>query len=107
MQWLRFLSFFMFSLNLYLCTNNFYNQYLPCSDLDHIQKIIICDDNMDLSSFKTLEFLLDKISVVEPLHSMNFDDIISSRKYRESDGSNTGAIDEVSKNIVDVLKLKK
>lgn len=62
---------------------------------------------MDLSSFKTLEFLLDKISAVGLLHSRNFDDIISSKNHRESDGSNTGAINEVSKNTVDLVKLIK
>lgn len=62
---------------------------------------------MDLTSFKISEFLCDEISAVGPLHSRNWDDIISSKKHRESDGSNTGATDEVSKNIVDVVKLIK
>lgn len=62
---------------------------------------------MDLSSFKISEFLCDKILAVGSLHSKNWDDIISSKKCRESDGNNTGATNEVSKNVVDVVKLNK
>ena len=100
------------NINFNLCTQITFItafSYLPCSDLDQSQKIIIYDGNMDLFFFnaiKVSEFTFDTILVVELLHSKNWDDIISSKKCLESTGNNTGAVDAESKYVVEVVKLK-